>query len=293
MNKLKKCWDDFCFGTIDPLPVSFFRISLGILLFIVFVSYYPNWERFYDADGIISLNDPNLTHHTTQLSIFYWTGDKIPVKVFWWIGFFSTIAFTIGWKTRIFTIVLYFLYSSMMLHNSFLVGGDDHVFRMLLFYGCFATLDSCLSIESLKKKVKKLPVAWPIRLMQINIALMYVTSTPYKLITDEAWLNGEALYWAITSNYWSRFPFPELFYMCDAVLSKIATYGTIFIESTFPILVWFKKTRVFALIMISFLHIGIAFIIPNVTIFTLSMLCSFWLFTTSDLIKKIVPKLIK
>ena len=279
-----KFWNKFWFSKAELLPPSIFRIGFGILLCVMFIAYLPNWERFYDTNGIMSLNDKSFPHIQNPLSVFYLTEGRIPVIFYWGLGFVSAIAFTVGYKTRFFTIVLYILYSSMMNRNYFIVYGEDNLIRMLLFYSCFAPLNYRLSIDSnLNRKLKrKTPDVWPIRLMQINIVLIYLISTPYKLLYDPSWVNGTAIYWTVVSNNWSRFPFPDLFYKCNAILSKLISYGALIVEFSFPIFVWFKNTKLIAIALISMLHIGIGILIPNVTFFTFFMVCSFWLFVPEE-----------
>ena len=288
MKSLLKYWNDFWFSKAELLPVSIFRISFGLLLCVIFLAYLPNWERFYDVNGIISFNDKSIPHYQNPLSIFCLTEGKVPVIFYWCLGFLSALAFTIGYKTRLFTIILYVLYTSMMNRNYFIVYGEDNLIKMLLFYSCFAPLGYCLSLDSyLNKKLKsKTPSIWPIRLMQVNIGLIYLFSAPYKLIYDPSWVHGEAIYWTAVSNNWSRFPFPDLFYKWNAILSKLFSYGALIVEFSFPILVWFKKTKLIALVFISALHIGIGILIPNVTFFTTCMLCSFWVFVPEYVLKK-------
>ena len=287
MKTFLKYWNDFWFSKAELLPVSIFRICFGLLLCMIFIAYLPNWERFYDSSGIISLHDKSIPHYQNAFSVFYLTEGKIPVIFYWCLGFISTIALTMGYKTRICTIILYILYTSMMNRNYFIVYGEDNVIRMLLFYSCFAPLNLRLSIDSnLNRKLKnETPDIWPIRLMQINIVLIYLFSTPCKLLYDPSWVNGTAIYWTVMSNNWSRFPFHELFYKCNAMLSKLISYGALAVEFSFPILVWFKKTKLIALILISALHIGIGIFIPNVMFFTMVMLCSFWVFVPENTVK--------
>ena len=287
MKPFSKHWNDFWFSKAELLPVSIFRICFGLLLCIIFIAYLPNWERFYDSSGIISLHDKSIPHYQNPMSVFYLTEGKIPVIVWWFIGFISAICFTIGFKTRIFTIILYILYTSMINRNYFIVFGEDNVIRMLLFYSCFAPLNYRLSIDSnLDRKLKrKEPDIWPIRLMQINIVLIYFFSTPCKLLYDPSWVNGTAIYWTVASNNWSRFPCPDLFYKCGGILTKLFSYGALFIEFSFPILVWFKNTRLITLLLISAMHIGIGILIPNVMFFTTVMLCSFWVFVPENVLK--------
>ncbi len=292
MKSLLKYWNNFWFSKAELLPVSIFRICFGILLCVMFIAYLPNWERFYDINGIISLQDKNIPHYQNPLSIFYLTDGKIPVIFWWFFGFISSIAFTIGFKTRFFTIVLYILYTSMMNRNYFIVYGEDNVIRMLLFYSCFAPLEYRLSIDSnLNWKMKnKATDIWPIRLMQINIALIYFFSTPCKLLYDPSWVHGEAIYWTVASNNWSRFPYPDLFYKWGGILTKLFSYGALAIEFSFPILIWFKRTKLIALFLICALHVGIGLMIPSVTFFTTVMLCSFWVFVPEKILYSVLDK---
>src|SRR5205823_4538597 len=140
--------------------------------------------------------------------------------------------------------------------------GEDLIFRMVLFYSCLMDLNRTLAVDqwmatrpdSKPALSQAWPLAWPVRLMQINIVLIYVISLPNKLADDAAWWNGHAIYLSVVSNLWSRFPWPSLFF--GGLLSKLFTYGTIMTEGLFPILVWFKKTRLYALAAIAALHLG-------------------------------------
>lgn len=292
MKSIFKFWNNFWFSNAELLPVSLFRIFFGTLLCVMFIAYLPNWERFYDVNGIVSLNDKSIPHIYNYLSVFNLTDGKMPVILYWFIAFISSIAFAVGYKTRIFTVVLYILYTSMVNRNHFIVYGEDNIIRMLLFYSCFAPLGYRLSIDSFfnkELKNKKFEV-WSIRLMQVNIALIYLISTPYKLLYDPSWVNGTAIYWTVMSNNWSRFPYPELFYKWNAFLSKLVSYSALAVEFSFPIFAWFNKTKLFVIAFISMLHLGIAILIPNVTFFTLCMVCSFWVFVPERIVQTLFKR---
>ena len=49
------------------------------------------------------------------------------------------------------------------------------------------------------------------------------------------------------------------------------TWGTVLLEGLFPISVYFRWTRIPITLAVMGLHLGIAFCIPGVTLFTLSM----------------------
>ncbi len=304
MNRLIRCvikiWDKFWFSRFDPLPLAVFRIAFGILLMVWYLALYVNWEEYYGKLGNIWLYETHaITSYSSWLNVFRWTKDLVPIRVFWWIGFLSAVSFTVGWRTRVCTIILFIMQSSIINQNIMLVNGEDSVFRMFLFYSMFAPLGYCVSVDHylLKKKQKdcppqkeEWPMIWAVRAMQINFIAIYVFSLPNKLADDVAWRNGDAIYLSMVSSMWSRQLCPEFFYLFDGLFSKIATYGTILVEGTFPILVWFSKTRMVSILALASLHIFVAIFLNGVAFFTLSMVCGLITFIPPQYIKKIYPR---
>lgn len=279
--------DRFWFDRADPFALALFRISLGSLMFVTFLCLLPNWERYYGATGVLSLVTPRYRENEDTWSCFYWAEGIVPVHVWWLVGVVGTIGLTVGWSTRFWTIVLYVLQCSMIHRNRMAVNGEDLVYRMLLFYSCFATLDRDLSVDAWRRRgsasvseSSSWPSIWPVRLVQINVALIYVFSLPDKLAADAAWRDGTALYFVMVNSYWGRWPWPWMFY--GGLLSKIATYTALAVEACFPILVWFPRMRVGATVTMMFFHLGIAMFLQNVTFFSLSMVAALWVFIPGD-----------
>lgn len=310
-------WNRFWFSRFDPISLGLSRVFLGMLMVIYYVALIPNWNRFYGPDGARSAYDAVYGFSQQEAdwwSVFYWTEEWLPIDVFWYVGFAAAICFTIGWQTRIATVLLWIMENSMLHVFLYAMNGENVLFRMYLFYGMFAPLGYRLSIDSyLQRRVRQksqqatldsqqrikvrtasrshspqLPCIWSTRALQIGIALVYFISLPNKLADDVAWYEGDALYLAITSNQWSRFPWPELFYQWDGLLSKIFTYTTILVEGTFPFLVWFEKTRLWVLLPLIGMHLGIALALQNITFFTLSSAAALWVFAPPDLSRKII-----
>ncbi len=288
-------WDRIWFARFDPLSVGVFRICLGTLLVAFYAALSPVWDRYYGPDGILSLDAMDPTRSAQDWwSLFYWTEGVVPVRAYWWVGCVSAISFTVGWQTRLCTILLYAIQSSMIHTNRAVVNGEDLVFRMLLFYGCFAPLGATFSIDrwlhrrnggmEMAPGSLTAPRIWPVRLMQINIALIYFISLPFKLVDDTAWLGGTAIYWTVTNEMWSRWPWPKLFYA--TIPTALASYGTILVEAAFPILVWFRRPKLYVLAAIGGLQVVIAIVLQNVTFFSLAMVCSFWVFVTADVTRR-------
>lgn len=285
MRYLIKIWDKIFFSKFDPISISLFRIFIGISLLMLFLMEISNWENYYSSNGILSLNDPDINKTTSDnLSIFHFTESIIPVRFYLFLGIISSITFTFGFLTRLSNLILFILVISTVFRNPLTSAGWDAVLRMLLFYSLFVPTNFYFSVDNLiNKKKKAFPLIWPVRLMQINFASIYVLTALLKLLSDPAWRNGEAIYWVLVSNQWSIFPFKLLLYSYDGLLSKILTYGTLIIELSFPILVWFRKTVLFILLITTIFHILIAAVMPDVIIFSIVMIFSLWIFIPSDI----------
>lgn len=283
LRRFTQAWDKIWFSRFDPVSIGVFRIFLGVLITVFYIALYPNWERFYAADGITSLNE--FSYPDDPWTLFHWTEPNLPIGVYWWLGFVAAVFFTLGWKTRLCTALLFVLESSLLNRSLTTMNGEDVLFRMLLFYGMFAPLGCRLSLDRYLKKRRgdqetedELPMIWAVRAMQINFVLVYAVSLGYKMVDDVVWWNGDALYLIVSDKMWNRWPWPEMFYALDGLLSKLITYGTLLVEGAFIWLVWFDRPKLYVIGALAVLHLGIAFMLKGATFFTLSMVCGVWIF---------------
>ncbi len=72
---------------------------------------------------------------------------------------------------------------------------------------------------------------WPIRMMQWNIALIYVISLPYKLAQDPGWVTGDAIHWTVASDMWGPSQYPWITLAFGGFIRKAMTFGTVLIEA--------------------------------------------------------------
>ena len=284
---LVRNWNPFWFSRLDARPLALFRILTGLLMLAMLLSLYPNWSRFFAADGMISLNSPGLENNrvNSPLGLFFWTEGRVPIQTFWSLGVICSILFVIGWKTRWATFGMLVLVGSMINRNPYVVNGEELVWRMVLLYSLLIDLGATWSIDAWLRDRKGQPArttvfAWPVRMLQINVALIYAISLPYKFAQDPGWVTGDAFHWTVASDMWGPSSFPWITLAFGGLLRKAITFGTVLVEAAFPALVWFEACRRWVLLPIAGLHLGIALMIPNVTFFTLSMVGVFPCFLT-------------
>ena len=282
-------WSPFWFGAMDPRPLALFRILAGLLCCCMFAASLPNWNRFYAADGIISLSSTDFPNSrvNSPLGLYYWTEGLLPIEAHWVFGMAVSVMFLVGWKTRWATAGLLISIDAMLWRNPYLANGEELVLRMCLLYCLFINTSAVWSLDARRKQSLGLAPqtwlrAWPVRMMQINVALIYAISLPYKLAQDPGWVTGDAMHWTIASDMWGPYQHPWLTLAFGGVLRKVMSFGTVFVEGFFPLAVWFPVTRRPALLLITALHLGISVMIPNVTFFTLAMVCAFAAFTTGE-----------
>lgn len=286
-SSLFQNWNPFWFSRLDARPLALFRILTGTLLLGMMLCLYPNWSRFFSADGMISLNSPGLENQrvNSPLGLFYWTEGLVPIEAFWPVGVVLATLFVLGWKTRWVTAGLLVMIVAMVNRNPYVVNGEELVWRMVLLYSLFIDLGATWSVDAWLRSRRSQPVrstvfAWPVRMMQINIALIYAISLPYKFAQDPGWVTGDAFHWTVASDMWGPNGMHWITLACGGIVRKLITIGTVLVEGLFPLLVWFEKYRRRVLIPIACLHLGIGLVIPNVTFFTLSMVGVFPCFLT-------------
>jgi hypothetical protein len=283
LNQLpfKKNDPSFLWSPVDPRPLAYYRIFTGVVIFTMYLALGPHWNDFFGPSGIA--NEP-----PGRMNLFSW-GSFLPIEFYWYFALFISLCFTVGFQTKIATIFLFLLQSTMVHVNRMTVNGEDLVYRFMLFYSIFACLNGTLSVDAwLKKKMNKpAPTGrmWSIRLIQMNVAMIYLFSLPAKLRSDATWLTGDFMYYTLVNSTWSRFPFPTLAYEWWFVAPM--TYSALLMEGIFPIFVWFRSLRLPLVLLISLFHLTIGIILANVTYFSLAMVSGFIVFLTEEDLKKI------
>jgi Vitamin K-dependent gamma-carboxylase len=291
-------WNRFWFSPIDPLPMAACRIGLGLLLAVWFIGLSPNWDRFYAADGIISLCD-NLAQGPTSSdpwNVMPVTEGWLPLRAYWCVGLVASLLLTIGFWSRTASGLLFVLINVLLHRNYYIVNGEELVARLFLLYGTFSPWGKACSVDSWLharqesrndgEAAAPLPWAWTLRMMQVQFLLIYAISLGYKLAQDSSWLNGDALHWTIASDRWWRMgEMSWLTLSCGGILRKCMTYGTILIEGSAPLLIWFPATRLYVVGALTFLHAGIAVMIPGVAFFSLLMVVGLMLFVPAEIFR--------
>lgn len=135
---------------IDLRSLAFFRICLAIVVISDLLIRASDIEAFYTDSGLMPrilllqrFSDPwNISIHLASGS-FYWQ------LILFLLHGLLAFMLLIGFKTRLATFMLWFLFVSLHLRNPVILHGGDHLLRSLLFWSIFIPLSARWSLDSL------------------------------------------------------------------------------------------------------------------------------------------------
>jgi predicted DCC family thiol-disulfide oxidoreductase YuxK len=189
----------------------------------------------------------------------------------------ALVTLAVGFYSRTSAIMAWILTMSFNHRAITALNGGDDVAVQLLFYLMIAPAGAAWSIDALWRRMKSYeqpatgfespeprPLAppvtvppWSLRLIQIQLAFIYLSSAVAKMIPgwDSDWLTGEAMYWVLGDVTLMRWPYalsPAPLWLC-----RLLSWCTIAFEATFPILVWWPRVRPWLLGLGVIFHISI------------------------------------
>jgi Vitamin K-dependent gamma-carboxylase len=97
---------------------------------------------------------------------------------------------------------------------------------------------------------------WPLRLLQIQLSIIYIAAVWAKLRSPGPWNDGTAVGYALQMGDLQRFALPEQL-STSVLVAGALTYGTLALELALGVLVWNQRLRPWVLLAGVSLHVGI------------------------------------
>ena len=252
--------------------LSILRIIYGVALLFLLVPSIPERSLLWGQASFWV--DPEAKRRG------YWTFDTLLTKdsaLLFDLAFFGLIAlaiiFILGWRTRIITPIMLLTLVALHSNNNFMLNGGDTLMRITLLFMIFANLSEHYSLDarrrrrSTKPKRRLVPAHISnaahntgLILSCFQIIVVYTTSGIWKIIGDD-WLNGSALFYALRIDNFMLYPaINELLWQSNLVI-YIGTFAALWIQTLFVLLILWRPTRIFALISLIFMHLGIGILL--------------------------------
>jgi len=168
----------------------------------------------------------------------------------------AIVLLAIGWKTRVAAVVVWAMSLSFANVQSSIDNAGDTIRDIILFYLMLCPCAAAWSVDSFRfrKSGPAVVSPWPICLLFTQMVLMYFMNGVGK-VTSSDWLEGRTLYLVLHDLTLTRFSYAQLPLTYE--LTRVLTWTTLWWELSFPLLVLWRPTRIFALLMGVGFHIGI------------------------------------
>jgi hypothetical protein len=273
-------WDRFFFRPQPVEGIAVFRIIWCFLLLAYLFLDAGNINDFYGPRSILSLKTVKEQFNYPHMNVFHLFGDSIGVvTVMMWIYGLALFCGLIGFKTRTALVVALICMVSFHQRNIWLLSSSEVLMRTIMILMIFAPAGNALSVDSMLARFKKAPLSrewapWVLRLIQIQISVVYVWTVWHKLKGDQ-WMEGTAVYYATRLSHMTNFPVPVL--LDNLFLIKLMTWGTLILEFALGTLIWFKEFRKPLIVAGILFHLGIEYMmsIPFFELVMISLLINF------------------
>jgi hypothetical protein len=269
---------NFWFGQTDLRPLGLFRILLGLQLFNWFWQLYPFLTTFFTDDGLVPADNLGVLR-PNDFTFLAFASQPWQVGAVWLIGLVAAVLLTVGYRTRMASVVSFVTVALFNGRDPLILDGSDVVLRIVPLWLAFTAAGACFSVDAalLRRRRGLVPsrrgFALPVRVLELQVAWIYLASGIEKL-GGSTWLNGTATSWVfqLTNTYARPWAAPLA---TNSELVHLTSWGTLAIELAFlPLVflpVWFRIARWIAIVAAASLHVGIlAFM--NVGNFPVTML---------------------
>jgi hypothetical protein len=180
---------------------------------------------------------------------------------------------------------IFFWLVSFQHRNPLIMDGQDTAIRMLAFFFIFLPLDYRWSLSGwlLKRRStvqQRVPSAWALRLVQLQMTLIYLSATVSKM-QGETWRDGTALYYVFQlPAFFGKWPVAD-FMLESELLIRLGSWSVLLVEALVPLALWWKPTRQPALVLAIGLHLVLEYSM-NTFLFQWIMIVGFLAFFNPD-----------
>jgi hypothetical protein len=268
-------WNGFWFADIDPATLGLIRIAFGAVITVWTLSLAGDLGAFFARDGVVG--GAAAVEVWWRWNVLAWAPSEFALGAVYLALLLASIGAMIGWHSRASLAVVFVALVSLQRTDPYVFNSGDSLLRLLALLLLVAPCGAAFSLDRRRALRTGHPAvtthpAWPLRLIQIQVTVMYLAAVWAKL-HGAAWRDGTAASYATRLPDLARFHAPE-WWTGSPLAAHLATYGTIAIEASVAVLVWNRRTRLPALIGGVALHLSIDYSI-RVGFFTLAVLTAY------------------
>ena len=283
MNPLR-AWNRFWFAPVSARPLGVFRIVFGLLILANLALVACDLDFWYTDAGLMQGDEAAVTAGPLRPSFFTHYQDPLSVRVGLGLVAGTAVLFTLGWRTRIVSVLLWIGMLSFYNRNLLTNCGPDQVMMITTFYLMLAPCGAAYSLDARRAArvrgtlAEPLILPWAQRLMQLQLCLIYFV-TAFLKSTGKMWANGTALHPILFNHEVGMLDFEWL--AAHTLVINFMAHAALLLEFALVFFLWFRPTRRWVALLGVALHVGI-WPLVNVPLFGEQMTSLYILFLAPD-----------
>jgi predicted DCC family thiol-disulfide oxidoreductase YuxK len=276
-----RAWNRFFFAPADPTPLGLIRILVGLLLLWSLGVYGLDLRAFLGSEGWA---DPAVVRQLMAertpwaWSFWLWVPDGLLVPV--WLGCLAVLAlYTLGLWSRATAVLAWVIAVSTARRVPVsLFGFDQVVATWALYLAATGSSGQAVSLDRFLARWRRaradvsrrrqdgrwvVPPGAPeptvsanlgLRLIQLHLAFIYGMAGLAKL-QGAAWWAGYAAWGVVATGEFRRLDLTWL--AAYPYLLNLLTHAGLFVELTYPALIWVRVLRPLVLVLVVLMHFTI------------------------------------
>jgi hypothetical protein len=269
-------WVRFWHEPVRAERLAVTRIFFGVaLLTDQLFQFLQHFTDFFGPGGVgyAGLHDEWQLKNWRWTILLFGTDEMSIVSIVFGAWMAATIGFLLGWHTRLMSIAVWFLTMCFINRNPSIRNGGDDVLCASLFLLMLSPCGRALSLDASRFRRNQpspadgfaapLTPAWPVRLIQIQMCVLYLSTGLAKLLRamppfDDSWgtwWTGESIYYVLNDCTMARGAYPA--FPIPFWITAAANYASVWFETLFALLVLNRWTRKWTLWFGILFHIGI------------------------------------
>jgi hypothetical protein len=234
-------WREFWFRPEPAYTLGLIRMGFGALTIVWTLALLPDLFVLFGEHGVAP-------HHPLpdfRWGVFEWWKTDLALLIGWSVLLASALALTVGWHSRFAAVVVFVLILAFDRRNPFVFNSGDALFRIEALFLALAPVGKALSLDQRRVSGSywsaRYCAPWSIRLMQIQLSLIYLATVQWKM-TGHSWPQGTAVSYALRLDDMLILPMPQSITMNPLVVN-VVTWGTLALELAIGTLVWNRRLR--------------------------------------------------
>jgi hypothetical protein len=234
-------WRTFWFRSQPAYPLGLVRMAFGAVAIGWTVALLPDLHALFGSHGVVP-QQPGIAYLWGVFAI--WTSDQA-LLIGWILLLVFSVALMVGWHSRVAALAVFVLILSFEHRNVWVFNSGDLAIRIEALLLAISPCGSALSLDQRRCTGKfwsaQQRPQWPVRLMQVQLSLIYLAAAQAKL-NGNAWPQGTAVSYALRLPDMLLLPMPHWF-TTSALLMNAVTWGALAVELSVGILVWNRRLR--------------------------------------------------